>query len=131
MEIGGLLIGTALAVALVVLEEWILTLPGLVQIGLLAVLAVVFVLGVVLVWRASRRGDESGAAPDSTFARLRRGSSLESEGSYSSAGSFFDLDEDSSATSRQDIHDPRGRRRREEETEGGDASGGQNHGRGA
>jgi hypothetical protein len=95
------------------MPDWLL-----ITLGALAVLMLVG--GVLLEVRAhrgnlaKREGRADAPATNSTFARLKGGSTFSSEGSYSSADAFFDLDEDSDATSRQDVHDPHERKRKQQ-----------------
>jgi hypothetical protein len=71
--------------------------------GLSAALIVAIVMMTMAIDQRKNRAPSSGSA----FARLRGGSTFHSESSYSCADTFFDLEEGSEATSRDDVHDPR------------------------
>jgi hypothetical protein len=70
-------------------------------------LSAVLIVAIVGTTMAIDRGKNGAPSGGSTFARLRGGSTLHSDSSYSSADTFFDLDEGSEATSRNAVHDPR------------------------
>jgi hypothetical protein len=72
-------------------------------------LTAVLIVAIIVMTMAINRGDNGTPSSGSKFAQLRGGSTFHSESSYSRADTFFDLDEGSKATSRDDVHDPHAR----------------------